>query len=122
MSNLNNLAAAVEQAENFASELPDVTYDVQKTLHGILGKKVTRRLKLTLKGVANLRSGGSVSSLYEYDRIIKVTMSNVNTLVLEYKGAKHPYVYSSPVRCVFVSRTNSRSCFVPLADRCAFPV
>ena len=91
---------SVEDAETFVQELPDLSYEVSKTLHGWVGKKVTRRLKLTTRGIANLRRSGETSSLYEYDRIIKVTMSNVSTLVIEYKGAKHPYTYSSPYVCL----------------------
>lgn len=102
LSALNSLAKSVEDADSFIQALPEVSYEVSKTLHGWAGKKVTRRLKLTTRGIANLRRSGATSSLYEYDRIIKVTMSNIHTLVIEYKGAKHPYTYSSPVR-VFVS-------------------
>jgi hypothetical protein len=96
LSALNSLVQAVEDADSFVQDLPEVSYEVSKTLHGWVGKKVTRRLKLTMVGIANLRRSGATSSLYEYDRIIKVTMSNINTLVIEYKGAKHPYTYSAP--------------------------
>ena len=101
LSALNSLVQAVEDAESFVQDFPEVSYEVSKTLHGWVGKKVTRRLKLTTQGIANLRRSGTVSSLYEYDRIIKVTMANMNTMIIEYKGAKHPYTYSAPVR-VFV--------------------
>lgn len=102
LSALNSLVQAVEDAESFVQDFPEVSYEVSKTLHGWVGKKVIRRLKLTPQGIANLRRSGTISSLYEYDRIIRVTMSNITTMVIEYKGAKHPYTYSAPVRAVCV--------------------
>lgn len=94
---ISNLSQQVESAKLFSQNLLDITFDVRKTHNAWPHKKVKRKLRLAQNHIENLQLNNQVSSKYEYDRVIKVTISDTKTLVLEYKGAKHPYIYNSPV-------------------------
>jgi hypothetical protein len=120
--NSSNLSSALKNAADTArtqlqlseqqlNSMPELSFEVTKTLNKWPHKKVSRILKLTTESIANIRSADSVqapSSSYSYDRIIKVIMTDLRTFVIEYKGAGHKYLYQSPVALQIVQEIEAR--------------
>eukprot|EP01130_Rhizamoeba_saxonica_P016864 TRINITY_DN787_c0_g1_i1.p1 TRINITY_DN787_c0_g1~~TRINITY_DN787_c0_g1_i1.p1 ORF type:complete len:443 (-),score=89.51 TRINITY_DN787_c0_g1_i1:48-1376(-) len=100
----------VNDTDLFFKSLPSASYVVTKTLARPKGykKKVKRTLRLNSKGIENVRKSGNPSSFYCYDSILKVSLRGPETVVLEYKGAEHPYIYKSPIAIVIAQEISSR--------------
>jgi len=110
----------VETAEGFLDSMPELTFEVTKTFVQTLKKKATRILKLTSKGIQNVRKNGEVSSFYPYENIKNITMKDTNTFVLEYAEAKHSYTYSSPVGMQILQEIKSRMAIRDVTKRQRF--
>eukprot|EP01122_Echinamoeba_exundans_P009048 TRINITY_DN3114_c0_g1_i2.p2 TRINITY_DN3114_c0_g1~~TRINITY_DN3114_c0_g1_i2.p2 ORF type:complete len:566 (-),score=82.47 TRINITY_DN3114_c0_g1_i2:2898-4595(-) len=118
----NHLSSALKSAADTArtqlqlseqqlNSMPELSFEVTKTLNKWPHKKVSRILKLTTESIANIRSGDASqapSSSFSYDRIIKVVMTDLRTFVIDYKGAGHKYLYQSPVALQIVQEIEAR--------------
>ncbi|KAF2078239.1 hypothetical protein CYY_000429 [Polysphondylium violaceum] len=95
----------INEAEELFQSLPELTYFVTKINQW--KKLQKRRLKLTSKGIENIR-GEVTSSLYYYSDIRSIYNRDSETFVIEYHGASHPYVYRCSVGYQIVQEISSR--------------
>jgi len=95
----------INEAEQLFQSLPELSYFVTKINQW--GKHQKRRLKLTSKGIENIR-GEVTSSLYYYSDIRSIYNRDSETFVIEYHGASHPYVYRCSVGYQIVQEISSR--------------
>ncbi|KAN0016274.1 hypothetical protein ACTFIU_006238 [Dictyostelium citrinum] len=95
----------IREAELLFDSLPELVYYVTKINQW--GKHQKRTLRLTSKGIENIR-GDFVSSLYSYSAIKSIYNKDSETFVLEYHGASHSYVYKSSVGYQIVQEISSR--------------
>lgn len=62
-------------------------------------------MRITDKGIANVRPSGDISSYYLWEDIQAASLASLESFSIVYRDASHPYVYSSPnalqiVQCV----------------------
>lgn len=103
--------AQLHLSEQELLAMPELSFEVTKTLNKWPHKKVSRILRLSADCVSNIRSADGnqpPSSSYTYDRIIKVVMTDLRTFVIEYKGAGHKYLYQSAVALQIVQEIEAR--------------
>ncbi|GAM17473.1 hypothetical protein SAMD00019534_006480 [Acytostelium subglobosum LB1] len=95
----------INEAEQLFQNLPELSYVVTKINQW--GKHQKRVLRLTNKGIANVRSD-IVSSHYAYGDVRAIYLRDSEVFVLEYTGASHSYVYKSDVGYQIVQEITSR--------------
>ncbi|KYQ88769.1 vacuolar sorting protein 9 domain-containing protein [Tieghemostelium lacteum] len=97
----------IKEAESLFENLPELVYNVTKINQW--GKHQKRNLKLTNKGIENIRANNDfVSSLYYYHDIKSIYNKDSETFVIEYTGASHAYTYKSSIGYQIVQEINSR--------------
>ncbi|GAM21165.1 hypothetical protein SAMD00019534_043400, partial [Acytostelium subglobosum LB1] len=95
----------INTAEQLFKQLPELSYSVTKINQW--GKHQKRVLRLTSRGIANVR-GEYTSSLYPYADVRAIYLRDSEVFVLEYNGAAHNYVYKSTIGYQIVQEITSR--------------
>eukprot|EP01113_Clastostelium_recurvatum_P026874 TRINITY_DN3229_c0_g1_i2.p1 TRINITY_DN3229_c0_g1~~TRINITY_DN3229_c0_g1_i2.p1 ORF type:complete len:785 (-),score=160.34 TRINITY_DN3229_c0_g1_i2:80-2434(-) len=102
------LPASIVDNEDLFKTMPVLTYHVTKVNQW--GKHQPRVLRLSSAGIENVRTSSSkVSSVHSYAEVEKVFMRDMKTLAIRYEGAKHDFVYRSPVAMQILQEIQMRA-------------